>query len=119
MSALARTVLETFPNQKRTLVVGVLRDKNVKECLASLKGLFERIVVVEPESPRAMPREDLAARIRSVLGTATEIELGEATKDLDRKKLEETDVLIVTGSVYLAGALRLNLMPVEESERRR
>ena len=117
--ALSRTLATTFSNYKLTFLVGLLRDKNVENCLDSLKGQGRRFLVTEPDSPRAMPAAELKERAAKVLGSEIEIEILDSQQKMPTLPEHAQNMLVVTGSVYLAGSIRQILMPVEDSGRSR
>ncbi|MEO0107895.1 MAG: hypothetical protein ABIK62_01805, partial [candidate division WOR-3 bacterium] len=85
-----------------TFVVGFLRDKPARQLLRMLKPCALRFILVEPDSPRAMPIQRLA-RI------ARELNLSyETTTRPDQLIRTSRDNIVVTGSFYLAAqALRV------------
>ncbi|MFT7617748.1 MAG: dihydrofolate synthase/folylpolyglutamate synthase, partial [Planctomycetota bacterium] len=112
MAALAATITTSFPNQNRALLVGLLKDKDVEKCLGAVNGLFTKIMVTEPESPRALPAQELVKGIRKVMGADVDIEILPHWANLKKSALISFDLLVVTGSVYLAGSIRPSLCPV-------
>ncbi len=114
MKALGDSITKEFPNQKRALLVGLLRDKDVENCFPPLKGLFDLVFVVEPESPRAMLRQQLAERLSRTWNDGTPTIPLDDWRQIIPEDLAHIDLLVVTGSVYLAGAVRQQLLPVED-----
>lgn len=47
----------------KTLIIGVLKDKDVDSIIKSLVPLFDRVVITLPDNPRAMPVEELSYRV--------------------------------------------------------
>ncbi|MBR6709211.1 MAG: bifunctional folylpolyglutamate synthase/dihydrofolate synthase [Clostridia bacterium] len=101
------------------LLVGMLRDKNPGQALAALETIFTGedpfslggIDVVTPDSPRAMPAEELAELLRGMPFFAdAEIRVVKApVADVCRSavaRLSEEDGLLCFGSLYLAAELR-------------
>ncbi|MCL2757548.1 MAG: Mur ligase family protein, partial [Coriobacteriia bacterium] len=64
--ALAATLRQRFGESvPATLLVGVLADKDADGIIDALSPLFARIAVTQTTSPRAVPAQDLAQRVRS------------------------------------------------------
>jgi len=112
--ALLAALGEEFPASPRTLVVGLLREKEPHEMLAAL-GVLEadRLVCCRPPSPRALDAE-VVARAAVDLGVAQN---RVATVDLVPEALARAlttaspdGQVIVTGSLYVVGAARAALV---------
>jgi dihydrofolate synthase/folylpolyglutamate synthase len=92
---------------ERRLVVGTLDGRDPQELLAIL-GAADAIEVVccAPDTPRALPADDLAAAVRALGGTARVVpEVGRALESaLDAADTD--DAILVTGSLYTVGAAR-------------
>ncbi len=103
------------------LMLGMLRDKNPGEALEVLAALTEgdapfrlgRIDLLTPDSPRAMPAEELAALLRQLpCLDGVEINLPASRETAVRQAvgaLHEGDALVCFGSLYLAADLRRDL----------
>jgi len=117
-AALAAAIDELAPmlsGGRATLLLGIMRDKEVAEMLDALRGsaLLRRARVVSvsaPDAPRALPADELAAAwggpdVAAVAdlpaGLALAIELARAADG----------PLVVAGSLYLVGAVRGALLP--------
>jgi dihydrofolate synthase/folylpolyglutamate synthase len=110
IAALRRALATEFPDAPRTVVVGLLREKDAAEMLAALAvtGL-EHLVCTRPPSARAMDPDAVAdaavalgldeARIDVVTDVAAAVERA-------RDVTTATGQVVVTGSLYLVGAAR-------------
>ncbi len=91
----------------RRLVLGVLAGRDPAELLARL-GAEDAVEVLccTPDSPRALPADDLAAVVREHGGAARVVpEVADAVCiALDESSIE--DAIVVTGSLYTVGAAR-------------
>lgn len=86
----------------RTLVFGMMSDKDVRATAARIFPLFDRVVLTRPDPERAMPLDELAS-IACELGVGAE--RLESPVDALRYALSgEPLVVVVFGSLYLAGA---------------
>ncbi len=100
------------------LMIGMLRDKNPEEVLSAISALcagenpfsLGTVYVLTPDSPRAMPAEELAALLAEIPALAgVEIcAVDRAAASIDRAvdMLGEEDALVCFGSLYLAADLR-------------
>jgi len=89
------------------LVMGMLKDKNRRETAKKLEALVDRIIITRPPSYRALEWEKLAGEFSG--SKQDRIQLIEDNLEALRaaQRIAETDDLIlVTGSLYLVGALR-------------
>jgi dihydrofolate synthase/folylpolyglutamate synthase len=111
--ALVTALDEEFASGDRTLVVGLLREKDAHEMLDAL-GVTRasRVVCCAPPSPRARDPEELAAAARE-LGVADErvVVVNDVADAVERAIAETLDdgQVIVTGSLYVVGAARAAL----------
>lgn len=110
-AAALRTALdEEFATASRTLLVGLLQEKEPHEMLTAL-GLDDatRLVCCRPPSPRALDPAAVAQAAED-LGFAPEhIEVSESVRDAIGAALlstPEDGQLVITGSLYTVGAAR-------------
>jgi len=108
--ALAAALAEGFPSTPRTLVVGLLREKDPSEMLEAL-GVANaaRLVCCRPPSPRARPPEELADAAAELGMDRDRIEVVDAVDEALARAFELTaadEQIVVTGSLYVVGAAR-------------
>lgn len=63
---LSKTIREQFPGRRCIFVMGVMADKNHEEILRTMLPLATALITVQPDNPRAMTAEDLAAEAEAV-----------------------------------------------------
>ena len=94
----------------RLLVVGLLRGRDPVEMLEPLLGAAggatRLVVACEPPSPRALPAEEVAAAARSLGVAADEAPSPAAALQAALTAAREDELVLVTGSLYLVGAIR-------------
>jgi len=100
--ALMRYLERFYPDRKRWIIFGAMRDKAVAEMGAILFPLADELILTAADSPRSMPPDDLAAlaaRGRAVPNIAEALKMvaGEAAAD---------DMIVITGSLFLVGEAR-------------
>ncbi len=113
--ALLRALNEEFVTGPRTLVVGLLREKEPHEMLDALGiEVATRLVCTRAPSPRALD-PGLVATAAEDLGLDHEqIDVADTVPDAIARALEITPPdgqVIVTGSLYTVGAARSVLIP--------
>jgi dihydrofolate synthase/folylpolyglutamate synthase len=96
------------------LVVGIMRDKDVQDILLPLLPLTSHVIATAADTPRALPAEELATRVRAAaerlgLGTTLTIDVeADPLLAVDRA-LATADLVCVAGSIFLVGPLREQL----------
>jgi dihydrofolate synthase/folylpolyglutamate synthase len=120
--ALARALDEEFPAEERTLVVGLLREKDPRAMLTAMRiDRVARLVACRPPTPRALDPAEIAE-------AAVDLGLDPLVVDVVDDPVVALDVaiertppkgeVVVTGSVYLVGAVRSHLVPSGSDSRR-
>lgn len=73
-AAFARAVTDAWPDRaaRPALVLGALADKDHAGIVGTVAPLFDRIVVTQSDSPRAVCASDLAGEVERVCGRAPE-----------------------------------------------
>lgn len=100
-AAIAPFVSAQMP-EPRTLVFGIMTDKNVRDVAAILFPLFGRVITTNPYPPRAESAEVLAELARGFGAEA----VVEPDPDAAIRKALASDArsVLVAGSLYLAGS---------------
>lgn len=90
------------------ILTGVMADKDVTHVVEKIAAIAHDVVCVEPERmPRAMKAEKLAQMYRSCTNVPVAVQPDtEPALELLRKNVEESDVILVCGSLYLVGEVR-------------
>lgn len=103
-AALAAYLARWHP-ERPTLVIGVMRDKDVAGIVGTLLPVVSSIVATAAETPRALPARELAARIAA---TGAEVPVRAEPDPITAVEdaLAAGPTVCVTGSIYLVGAVR-------------
>lgn len=113
---LAVALRQLWPHRRLILVLGVLASKDVGDILVELVPHADLVIATAPQviGKPSTPPEDLARVVRR-LGTSAQVE-PEPRAAIERAvALARTDDLVcVTGSLYLVGAVRERWFPTEE-----
>ena len=110
-TALATALKEGFAvSGSTTLVTGMLRGRDPVAMLAAFSAIgIDRVIVCSPGTPRAMDAEEVAQAARSLLLKVEIAPSIEQACELAVSSAEAEDLVVVAGSLYLAGAARLTL----------
>ncbi|RJX16797.1 MAG: bifunctional folylpolyglutamate synthase/dihydrofolate synthase [Desulforudis sp.] len=116
-AALGGTLRQVFPQNPVTMVLGVLADKDRERVVAELVPLAAHVVVTRPPTARAGEWRDVAVFAREYGPAVYEIEdyreaLAKGLSlalEIGHHSERVPGVLLITGSIYLLGALRVKL----------
>ena len=106
MEALGLALRELYPGKKLIFLTGVLADKNWTAMMGELLPLAKEFYTITPDSPRAMPAQELAGYLEAQGVRA--VPCGAVRDGLDRAlaAAEPQDVVCATGSLYMIGEVR-------------
>ena len=102
-AALAMYLRRWHP-ERPALVIGVMRDKELRPILDALLPVTSAVFATAAPTPRARPAEDLAAHI----GDRSVVTEPDPEQAIDRA-LRTADTVCVAGSIFLVGAVRDSL----------
>lgn len=102
-AALGRTISECAKKQPVAMIVGFLDDKDVAGCLRIFAHRADRFWVVPVESPRAKDPQTVQQLAEQTGVPATLALLPDALRDARAWAVAENGVVVVAGSLYLAG----------------
>ncbi len=95
---LKKALKKYFPSARIHLVIGVLRDKDVRGIARLIAPLAARATCVTPPSPRAMSAEELSG----IVGEYVNCDIGEDIHRAAQDALKgDCDVVLVAGSLTL------------------
>lgn len=103
--ALADSIEKLYPNQKVTLLFGMLRDKEIKTCYETISPYARKVVLTEVPNPRTADEEDWEALTGKNPDVTFVRDYKEALKEALRVR-ENGELLVICGSLYLIGAIR-------------
>jgi dihydrofolate synthase/folylpolyglutamate synthase len=117
--ALVNALAEVAAPARRTLIVSVSRDKDVRTIASVLLPHFDRIIATEyQDNPRAVPAAQLAsvfrdARASSAPASSSEILIADTPAgawQLARDSAMADELICVAGSFFLAAEMRPHLL---------
>ncbi|MEE2703789.1 MAG: cyanophycin synthetase [Myxococcota bacterium] len=108
--ALRRALAQAWPDRRLVLLVSLARDKDAAGFFAELAGDTRACVLTRAEPTRSAPPEELEpfARAAGIECIETD-ELPVAALKRALGLLQPGELLVITGSMYLAGVLRTRL----------
>jgi dihydrofolate synthase/folylpolyglutamate synthase len=121
MRALAAALTEEFAHHDWVLVMSGMRDKDLNQMIPPLKGHIRNAIATETGSSRSLPVDELVSSLESGLDVQVEAAPNPATALARARQLAGPDgAVLVTGSLYLVGAIRSLLTtgkPAQRNER--
>jgi dihydrofolate synthase/folylpolyglutamate synthase len=111
-AALLRALDEEFAvDGERVLVVGMLEPHDPRSILEALQASRSRLVIAcTPDSPRAVPAAAIADAAKAMGALSVVVEDPRAAAKEARSVATEDDLVVVTGSLYVVGAARDELL---------
>lgn len=101
---LVNTVKALLPGKRVRLVFGMLADKDMTASAEILREITKEVILIPPGNARAATGESLASLFEGLPATLTENE--EQAVELALCRLQSEEIVVVCGSLYLAGQLR-------------
>ena len=104
--SLSRALERHFKDKKMTLLIGMLKDKDVDSVLEILMDKFDKVITTTPDSDRAISCEELKEKIEKYVEDVTAIcDIDDAVKYV-LENTKEDEVIISAGSLYMIGTVR-------------
>jgi dihydrofolate synthase/folylpolyglutamate synthase len=100
-AAVAESLQELFPGQKVTFVVGVLSDKDLGGIADALGPLAAKVYACRAKTPRTFQPEEVGR----AFGPYAPVDIVPEAKEAVQRAVDDArgDVVVVTGSIYVAG----------------
>ena len=104
--SLSKALDKHFKGKKMTLLIGMLKDKDIDGVLELLMDKFNKVITTTPDNDRAISAEELQDKIKKYIDDVIAIpNIEDAVKyTLDNAK--EDDIIISAGSLYMIGHIR-------------
>ena len=98
---LAKALQQDFGSPRAVGVISMLSDKDADGFFATVANSFERVVVTQSSSPRAVPAEELAEVAKKHIEEVS-VEANVAVA-LEKARSFNPEAIVVAGSISLAG----------------
>lgn len=118
IAALAESMKRLYPNKKYILVVGMLATKDAEHSLSPIIVNAKKVITATPHviGKPSIKSEELAAVVKRI-NPSVRIDAYEDVKTAIKSALDEakpSDIILITGSLYLLGEARDFWYPKEE-----
>ncbi|MBS5787270.1 MAG: bifunctional folylpolyglutamate synthase/dihydrofolate synthase [Clostridioides difficile] len=104
--SLAKVLEKKFSGKKETLIIGMLKDKDIDSVLEVLTPYFDKVITTYPISDRSMEADDLKIKISNYIDDVVAIKDINDAVNLALKNAKKDDVIIAAGSLYMIGSIR-------------
>ena len=108
--ALADTLKDLYPEKKILALIGILKDKEYKKIISIFSEVVTKFIFTEIDNPRKCSVKELARALSKDLESESEhcAEFSDNVEALEfaLNELENYDLLLIAGSLYLIGDLR-------------
>ena len=110
-AALAQSLAEEYPTTRWVVVTAAMEDKDLGAMWGPLAPRLLGVVAAQVDSPRARSAADLGAQLEPIVGDTPVTVVADPVEALDHARTlsGEGDGILVTGSLYLVGAIRAHL----------
>lgn len=116
INSLCNSLKRLVGDKKIIGVIGMLADKEIDASLSMLAEIFDEAVTVTVDNPRALPSDKLYEKSKSRFSSVKNISSPTKAFDYAYENAEKTGrVLVVCGSLYLAGELRPYILKKAEN----
>ena len=104
--ALAKTILDEYPNRRVILVFGLSADKDIKAVCEPLQGISNMVILTKANHPRSYRfTQEQAKEIFSEKEVILKENVNEALS-IALSKANKDDVIVVTGSLFVVAEAR-------------
>ncbi len=102
--ALCTTLDTMLPPGGISMILGMVSDKQVDECVKMLTRRADAIYAVSPDTPRAVPSQDICTIVRSFSPYTNAVDCGDVASALRyaKRMMTKDGVLVICGSLYVA-----------------
>jgi len=108
--ALRNAVISKYKNKKILLILGMCRDKKIRSVCSVLSPLADRIFITKVRNPRSALPEDIVKRGRLKSKKVHLTNTPQEALEKALRKARKNDVVLITGSLFLVGELRPQLI---------
>lgn len=89
-----------------TLLIGMLKDKDIDSVLEILMDKFDKVITTTPDSDRAISCDELKEKIEKYVSDVIAIPKIEDAVKYTLENAQDDDIIISAGSLYMIGHVR-------------
>jgi dihydrofolate synthase/folylpolyglutamate synthase len=115
--ALTEAMAQSFVWNKLRLIISVMENKDIAGVLEPLVDLADDVIVTRNDSPRAASVTQLAETVRALGSDVQTVSNVSDAISVAMERAEESDAILVTGSLYTVGDARRKFVPARELPR--
>ena len=104
--SLAKALEKHFSGKKMTLLIGMLKDKDIDSVLEILIDKFDKVITTTPDSDRAIDSEELKEKAEKYIKNVISIPKIEDAVKYTLENAEKDEIIISAGSLYMIGHVR-------------
>lgn len=104
------TFRRVYPGKKAVIIFGAMRDKDVAGMLGLLQPISDRLILIEPDSPRAMPLDELYGIASRGCCSVMKSDTMEAALETGLADTPSGGVLAAAGSIFFMGRLKAMIL---------
>ena len=113
VEALLNSLPRHFAYSRLLLIAGFSRDKQVEDMVKHLSHVDPRVIATGSRNPRALPPQAVATLFRKFGSSAIEALTPKDALDLALNEAGENDLVLATGSLFLAAEVREAALGIE------
>jgi dihydrofolate synthase/folylpolyglutamate synthase len=108
MKMLEKTLREDFEYKRLVLVIGILKDKDIKKMLSVIIPVSDAVIITKSKNARACKTTDLKDRIKEIGYTKDLLVERSLPKAIDHAKAMagKKDIICISGSLFTVGEAR-------------
>ncbi len=108
MNMLVKTIREDFSDYRLVLVLGVLKDKDVKTMVSTIVPISDEVIVTKSGNPRAADPQMLQEMMKASDANKNVVVEDSVPRAIDHAKhiAKQKDLICVTGSLFTVGEAR-------------
>lgn len=104
--SLAKALDKHFNGKKMTLLIGMLKDKDIDSVLQILINKFNKVITTTPDSDRAINSEELKEMVEKYIDNVISIPNIEDSVKYVFENTKNDEIIISAGSLYMIGHIR-------------
>ena len=104
--SLSKALEKNFKGKKMTLLIGMLKDKDIDSVLEILMDKFDKVITTTPDSDRAISCDELKEKIEKYVSDVIAIPKIEDAVKYTLENAQDDDIIISAGSLYMIGHVR-------------